>query len=85
MKEPCNYTVDDAVLQVFAASTKRRRDELLRIFDFLARNPHIERDAEQRDCTGRQCCVKRFGPWTVIYWPEILVNQVHIVHVERLC
>ena len=78
------YTVDDAVLQVFAEAKKRHRDELLRIFTRLATDPYIEGDSEQRDSTGRHCQVKRFGAWLVTYWPEHLANQVHIIDVQRL-
>jgi hypothetical protein len=67
---PYKYSVDDAVLHVFATATKRQRQELLRIFDFLAREPFTEAENAQRDHVGRQCQVKRFGCWTVIYWAE---------------
>ncbi|MSU61410.1 MAG: hypothetical protein EXS31_03280 [Pedosphaera sp.] len=46
---PFRYTVDDEVLHVFAAGTKRHRQELLRIFDFLAREPLTEGDSTQAD------------------------------------
>ena len=78
------YTVDDAVLHVFAAATKRQRLELLRIFDFLAREPFTNGDSIQKDQVGRPCQVKRFGAWTVTYWPEHLGNAIHILDVERL-
>ena len=49
MKLPYKYSVDDAVLHIFAAETKRQRQELLRIFDFLAREPFTEGESIQRD------------------------------------
>jgi hypothetical protein len=39
---PYKYSVDDAVFHVFAAAPKRHRQELLRIFDFLAKEPFTE-------------------------------------------
>ena len=84
MNVPCKYTVDDAVLHVFSAASKRQREELLRIFDFLSREPFTSGDSTQADRTGRRCQVKRFGPWSVTYWPEHLVNEIHILDVERL-
>ena len=84
MKLPCKYSVDDAVLHVFATPTKRQRQELLRIFDFFAREPFTEAENAQRDHVGRQCQVKRFGRWTAIDWPEHLANEIHILDVDRL-
>lgn len=78
------YSVDDAVLHVFSAATKRQRLEVLRVFDFLVREPFTVGDSLQRDHTGRQCQVKRFGQWSVTYWPEHLANEIHILDVERL-
>jgi hypothetical protein len=78
------YTVDDAVLEIFSSAKKRYREELLRIFASLASNPSIRGNWVQKDSTGRDCQVKRFGPWSVTYWPEHLVSQVHIIDVERL-
>ncbi len=78
------YSVADAVLHVFAAATNRQRQELLRVFDFLSKEPFAAGDTIQADHTGRRCQVKRFGPWTVTYWPEHLVEEIHILDVERL-
>jgi len=84
VNSPYKYTVDDLVLQVFAASPKRHREELLRIFDFLASDPFVEGDSVQYDSSRRPCQVKRFGPWTVTFWPEHLAKEIHILDVERL-
>jgi hypothetical protein len=84
VKLPYKYTVDDAVLQAFSSAKKRHREELLRIFDALASNPFVESDSTQNDTAGRPCRVKRFGPWTVTFWPEHLANEIHIVDVYRL-
>ena len=84
MIRPYKYSVDDAVLEVFAASTKRQREKLLRIFAQLADNPFLPGDTVQRDHVGRPLQVKRFGEWTVTYWPEHLSDVVHIVAIEAL-
>ena len=78
------YTVDAAVLALFAAVTKRQRERLLRIFDQLIDDPFQSGDSVQRDDVGRPLQVRRFGEWTVTYWPEHLANQVHIIAVEHL-
>jgi 2-oxo-4-hydroxy-4-carboxy--5-ureidoimidazoline (OHCU) decarboxylase len=63
--KPYTFTVDDAVLQVFATASERHRIELLRIFDYLAGHPFVTGESTQPDQTGRHCQVKRFGPWTI--------------------
>ena len=84
MKLPYRYSVADAVLQVFAASPKRQREELLRIFSFLSREPFAPGETTQPDQTGRRCQVKRFGAWLIVYWPEHLASEMHILDAERL-
>jgi hypothetical protein len=81
---PYKYTVADAVLQVFAASPKRQREELLRIFAFLSHEPFTPGETTQPDHAGRRCQVKRFGNWLIVYWPEHLVSEIHILDAERL-
>ena len=78
------YTVDDAVLAVFASVPKRQREKLLRIFAELTSNPFLPGDTIQPDHAGRPLQVRRFGEWAVTYWPEHLANQVHIVALEHL-
>ena len=84
MKFPYKYTVDESVFHVFANCNKRQREELLRIFNFLSRQPFTEGDTTQPDRTGRHCQVKRFGDWLIVYWAEHLVGEVHIIDAERL-
>jgi hypothetical protein len=78
------YTVADAVLKVFAANPKRQREELLRIFAFLSREPFTEGETTQPDHTGRICQGKRFGDRLIVCWPEHLVSEIHILDAERL-
>ena len=81
---PYKYTVDDAVLEVFSVVTKRQREQLLRTFAQMVDNPFLLGETIQRDHVGRQLQVRRFGEWTVTYWPEHLSNVVHIVALEHL-
>ena len=78
------YTVDDQVLQSFSSAKKRHREELLRIFSSLVSDLFIRGDWIQKDSAGRDCQVKRFGPWVVTYWPGHIGSLVHIIDVERL-
>ena len=84
MIRPYKYTVDDAVLEVFAVTTKRQRERLLRIFAQLADNPFLRGDSVQPDHVGRPLQVKRFGEWTITYWPEHLSDVIHIIAIEHL-
>lgn len=84
MRSPYSYDVEEVVLRIFAEAKRRHSEELLRIFARPAADPFIEGDNMQRDVTGRDCQVKRFGAWSVTYWPEHLANQVHIIDIERL-
>jgi hypothetical protein len=54
------------------------------VFADLADNPSVRGEWTQKDNAGRDCEVKRFGPWSVTYWPEHLTNLIHIIDVERL-
>lgn len=78
------YTVGDSVLAEFAQVTKRQREKLLRIFAELTGNPFLTGDTIQRDHVGRPLQVRRFGEWTITYWPEHLANQIHIIAIEHL-
>ncbi len=84
MIRPYRYSVDAEVVRVFSVLGKRQRERLLRIFDQLTENPFQTGDSIQRDHVGRFLQVKRFGEWTVTYWPEHLGEVVHVVATEHL-
>ncbi len=84
MIPPYKYTVDAAVLAVFAVVTKRQREKLLRSFTELTENPFLPGDTLQHDHVGRTLQVRRFGEWTITYWPEHLANLVHIMAIDHL-
>jgi hypothetical protein len=72
------------VLEIRSSEKKRHREELLRVFTSLASDPFIRGERIEKDNTGRDCQVKRFGRWAVTYWPEHIGSLVHIIDVERL-
>lgn len=84
MIPPYKYTVDDAVLEVFSVVTKKQREKLLNVFAQLSDNPFLPGETIQRDHVGRPLQVRRFGEWSVTYWPEHLGNIVHIIALEHL-
>ena len=84
MIPPYKYTVDDAVLEVFSVVTKQQREKLLHTFAQLVDNPFLPGETIQHDHVGRPLQVRRFGEWTVTYWPEHLSNVVHIVALDHL-
>jgi hypothetical protein len=84
VKPRYTYAVDNVVLERFSEAKKRHREELLRIFAGLADDPSMRGDWVQKDSAGRDCQVKRFGAWSVTYWPEHLGSVIHIIDIERL-
>jgi hypothetical protein len=78
------FEVDDAVVEFFAARTKREREDLLRVFAGLATSPHQKGEWHQRTSSGRELQVKRFGRWLVRYWLDEPVLEVRIVDVEKV-
>lgn len=78
------FVVDDAVVEFFAARTKRQREDLLRVFAGLAASPYAKGEWQQRTNSGRELQVKRFGRWLVRYWLDEPVLEVRIVDVENV-
>ena len=84
MKLTYAYVVDESVVQLFADSKARERQELLRIFRALGQNPFQAGDYIQRTAAMRTLQVKRFGKWLVTYWPSHADAELRIVEVKRL-
>jgi len=78
------YVVDQHVLQIFLSSKGRDRENLLRIFTYLSREPMQRGDYVQRSAAGRDLQVKRFGNWLVTYWTDYPVLELRIVDLKRL-
>ena len=62
--------VDQSVLELFGTCRSREREELLRVFRTLARNPFQRGDYFQKSATGREVQVKRCGKWLITFWPD---------------
>jgi hypothetical protein len=78
------FVVDDSVLEFFAACRKQEREELLRIFRFLAVSPSQSGDWIQRTQSGREIHVKRFGHWQVSFWLDAPVLELRVVDVKKV-
>lgn len=83
MRDYC-YAVDDSVLEVFAASSKREREQLMRIFAGLADDPFQKGDYIERTTSGREVQMKRFGKWLVTYWPDDPVTELRIIDLRKV-
>ena len=78
------FVVGDAVVEFFAARTKREREDLLRVFSGLAASRYAKGERQQRTGSGRELQVERFGRWLVRYWLDEPVLELRIVDVERV-
>jgi hypothetical protein len=74
IREPI-FVVDDSVLAFFSGCRKQEREELLRIFRFLAASPSQRGDWIQSSQSGREIQVKRFGRWLVSFWLDAPVLE----------
>jgi len=81
---PYKYNVQEPVVEVFSAASKRHREKLIIIFRSIADNPFLLGEYRQKDATGRDCEVKRFGIWSVTFHSDHSVSRVDIVDVEML-
>jgi hypothetical protein len=84
MSPAYKFVVDDRVLEIFAGSTRRQREELLRIWRELAASPYRKGEWYQRTAAGRELQVQRSGRWLVRYWRDDPVLEIRIVDVERV-
>ncbi|MDA1272831.1 MAG: hypothetical protein O2960_02090 [Verrucomicrobia bacterium] len=78
------YAVDQSVLELFTICRQREREELLRIFQSLAKEPFRRGDFVQKAASGREMQVKRFGHWLITYWPDQPVLELRIVDLKRI-
>ena len=78
------FAVDESVIAIFSASTKRDREQLMRIFYLLANNPMQRGDFVEISSSGRELQVKRFGKWLVTFWPDQPVFELRIVDVQKV-
>jgi hypothetical protein len=78
------YVCSSDVLDVFAGGNRSQREELLRIFQTIAANPYQRGDYVEKDATGRNFQVKRFGRWLIVFWLDDPVREVRIIEIKRV-
>jgi hypothetical protein len=78
------FVVDDSVVELFATCRKQEREDLLRIFRFLAASPSQRGDWIQKAQSGREIQVKRFGRWQVSFWLDAPVLELRVVDVKKV-
>jgi hypothetical protein len=78
------FVVDDSVVELFATCRKQEREELLRIFKFLAASPSQRGDWIEKVPSGREIQVKRFGRWIISFWLDAPVLEVRVVNVKKV-
>jgi hypothetical protein len=78
------FAADDSVVQFFSQCNKREREDLLRLFRYLADSPHQRGDWLQKGRSGREFQVKRFGRWLVTFWPDDPVLELRVVDLKKV-
>ena len=61
------FVVNDRVLEFFSGRSRREREELLLISQWLAAAPYQKGEWLQKTGSGRELQVKRCGRWLVRY------------------
>ena len=84
IRKDCSFVVDDSVVELFANCRKHEREELLRIFRLLAASPSQRGDQIQKDRSGREIQVKRFGRWRISFWLDAPVMELRIADVRKI-
>jgi hypothetical protein len=78
------YTVSDSALSAFANSSKKEREQLLRIFAGLGNNPFLQGSLNQATLSGRIVQSVRLGKWLITFWPDHGSKEVYIVDVTSI-
>jgi hypothetical protein len=78
------YSIQSSALVMFLASKTLERDELLKLFEFLAKNPATGGDATATGPSGRPLEMKQFGRWIITYWADHGSKDVRITALKRL-
>ena len=76
------YSLASEVAEIALRLPARQREDLIRIFRFLASDPSLEGDVSFKDSALRDIQKKRFGRWLVSYWPDHPVREVRIVGLQ---
>jgi len=67
-----------------AASKGVERRRLLAFLDHVKAEPFRRGDFQQRDATGRIDEVVLLGAWSMTFWSDHAVAQVHVVSLENV-
>ena len=76
------YSLASDVAEMALRLPARQREDLIRIFRFLASDPSHEGDSSFKDSSFREIRKKRFGKWVIAYWPDHPVREVRIVGLQ---
>lgn len=76
------YALGDEAVHAFTSLPVRRRENLLRIFEHLARYPKQEGDFQESGASGRVYEVKLHDNLLLTWWVDHAVREVRIVRME---
>jgi hypothetical protein len=77
------YLLDCAVLEEFLSLRSDHRRALIAIFRQIADNPYQPGETFFRDSTGREIQKRRFGNWSISFWPDHAVTELRIVGIQQ--
>ena len=77
-----SYSIASDVAEIILRLPSRQREELIRVFRFLASDPFHKGDTSFKDAAFREIQKKRFGKWVVAYWNDDPLREVRIVGLQ---
>ena len=77
-----SYSIASDVAEIVLRLPSRQREELIRVFRFLASDPFHKGDTSFKDSSFREIQKKRFGKWVVAYWNDDPIREVRIVGLQ---
>ena len=78
------YALGADAVHAFATLKVRRREQLLRAFERLARYPQLGGDYQEFGASGRTYEVKLVDDMIVTWWVDHAEREVRIVRIERV-
>jgi len=76
------YVIDCDVAENLLRLPFRQREELIRIFRFLAADPNQRGESSFKDSTLRDIQKQRFGRWIISFWADHPVKVLRIVGIQ---
>lgn len=77
------YSLHEAAIRAIIAASEAERNELLRFFESLARDPASVGAEIVRDPTGRRNEVAYTAQFRVVYWIDHAIKEVRIMDIRR--